>query len=120
MGNKILIVDDEPDLVKVAAFRLKKSGYEVMVAVNGRDALESVKKEKPNLILLDLRIPLISGQEVCKTLKSDDRFKNIPVIIFTASAERVSEKVVEMGADDYLIKPFNPEELLKKVKKFIT
>lgn len=119
MGKKILIVDDEPDLLMVAAFRLRKMGYEVLTARDGREALELAEKETPALIFLDLRLPLISGQEVCRRIKSDDRLKDIPVVLFTASSERISEKAKEIGADDYMIKPFGPEDFIKKVKKFL-
>jgi len=120
MPKKILIVDDEPDLLEVAAFRLKKSGYEVLSAADGRQALDIVKNDKPDLVLLDLRLPVIDGYDVCRRIKADDRFKNIHVILFTASAAGpASDKIGQTGADDCIIKPFESEELLKKVKKLI-
>jgi CheY-like chemotaxis protein len=120
MAKKILFVDDEPDLLTVATFRLKKSGYEVSTAVNGQEALDFVAQNPPDLILLDLRLPLVSGYEVCQRIKADEKLKKIPVILFTASATRdLSEKAKELGADDYLIKPFEAEVLLEKVKKFL-
>lgn len=119
MGKKILIIDDEPDLLKVATFRLRKSGYEVLTAVDGKGALDLLKREQPDLIFLDLRLPVMSGYEVCRSIKSDDRLKHIPVILFTASSDRISEKAKEMCADDYIIKPFEPEDLIEKIKKFL-
>ncbi len=120
MAKKILIVDDEIDLLRVTAFRLKNFGYDVLTAANGQEALELIEKDQPDLILLDLRIPLISGYEVCKKIKSDNKLKAIPVIIFTASAVGdLTEKMLDIGADDFIVKPFEPQELLEKIKKLI-
>jgi DNA-binding response OmpR family regulator len=118
--KRVLIVDDEPDILKTAIFRLKKAGYEIITAKDGKTGVELAKKEKPNLILLDVRLPLMDGYEVCQRLKSDDNFKKIPVIFLTASvANKIADKIKEFGAEDYIIKPFEPEELLDKVKKYI-
>jgi len=118
MAKKILIVDDEPDLLKVTVTRLETSGYEVLQAVSSEGALEVLKKNKPDLILLDLLLPDMQGDTLCKQLKSDKALKDIPIVLFTASIVRVPEKVKEMGADDYILKPFEPEDLLFKIKKF--
>jgi CheY-like chemotaxis protein len=120
MKKRILVVDDEPDLLKVTCFRLEKSGYEVLSAVNGKDALEMAGKECPDLVLLDLRLPLLNGPEVCARIKKDERLKHIPVIFFTASVQNLDEKVKACGAQGYIIKPFASEELLEKIKKFIS
>ena len=118
--KKILIVDDEIDLLKATAFRLEKSGYAILNAVNGQEAIDLAKREKPDLILLDLRIPIISGSEVCKILKEDDQMKHIPIIIFTASTSScILDKSKEAGADDCITKPFDAVELLAKIKKFL-
>jgi DNA-binding response OmpR family regulator len=119
MAKKILIVDDEPDILKVVIFRLKKSGYEVLSAVNGEEAIELIKANVPDLIFLDLRLPLLSGAEVCKQLKSNEKLKHIPIILFTASADTVKDILAKTKADDYIIKPFEPEVLLEKIRKFI-
>jgi len=121
MAKKILAVDDEPDVMSVSVVRLKHLGYEIIPAVDAEKALAILEKDTPDLILLDLLLPKMQGDELCKKLKSDDKFKHIPVIIFTASAIRPSlpEKIKEMGADDCILKPFEPEELLGKVKRFI-
>jgi len=120
MRKKVLIADDEEDILKLVAFRLDKAGYAVMTAANGREALDLAKKEKPDLILLDLRMPVMDGYELCRMLKSDERLKDIPVIFLTASsAVVVEQKTKEYRAEGYLIKPFKPEELLEKVKRFI-
>lgn len=120
MAKKILFVDDEPDLLKVATFRLKKAGYEVVQAVDGQEALDILAGgSPPDLILLDLRLPVVSGYEVCIKVKGDEKTKNIPVILFTASTQDIARKAKEWGAEDYLLKPFEPEVLLEKVKRLL-
>lgn len=118
MPKCILIVDDEPDLVKVTAFRLKKSGYDVLTSVDGKEALESIRNNPPDLVLLDLLLPRMSGDQVCREIKNDPKLKHIPVILFTATAVNIPDKVKEVGADDYLTKPFDPQELMEKVKRY--
>lgn len=120
MAKKILVVDDEPDLLDLIKFRFKKWGYDVIYAANGQEALDKIQREAPDLVVLDLRLPIISGHEVCKRIKADDNTKNIPVILFTASVSSdLGQKAKELGADDYIVKPFDPEALLGKVKKLI-
>lgn len=119
MAKKIMIIDDEPDILRLAIVRLETSGYEVIKAVDSEEALEILKKTRPDLILLDLLLPKMQGDELCVKLKSDAKTKDIPIILFTASVLRVPSKVREMGADDYIVKPFEPEELLYKIKRFI-
>ena len=120
MAKKILIVDDEVDILRATKIRLISFGYEVMTAGDGRSAIVLIQTNIPDLILLDLRLPQMSGDEICAWLKSDEKFKHIPVIIFTASSDaNTSKNVQESGADGYLIKPFAPEELLQAIKKFI-
>lgn len=121
MARRILVVDDEPDIMDVATVRLKHLGYEIIPAVDAEEALAILQNDTPDLILLDLLLPKMQGDELCKKLKADDRYKNIPVILFTASAMRTSlpDKVKEMGADACIMKPFEPEELLEKVRRFI-
>ncbi|MFA6282241.1 MAG: response regulator [Candidatus Omnitrophota bacterium] len=117
--KKILVVDDEPDILRVVAFRLKKAGYEVSTANNGKAALDFISVNKPDLILLDLRMPVMSGDEVCAYIRNDAALKDIPIILLTASSGAgIVENIREIKADDYLIKPFDPEVLLEKVKKW--
>lgn len=120
MRKKILIVDDEPDILRLTVIRLEGLGYEILQAIDSESALELLKKKRPDLILLDLLLPQMQGDELCKKLKSDIKFKDIPIILFTASIVRVPDKVKEIGAEDYIMKPFEPEELLYKIKKFIS
>ncbi len=118
--KKVLVVDDEPDILKVISFRLKKSGYEVLTAGDGKAALDLIAVNKPDLILLDLRMPVLSGEEVCAMLKASDELKTIPVILLTASSGgKIADKAKELRADDCMIKPFEAEILLEKVRKII-
>ena len=103
MKHKILVVDDEPDLIKLTVYRLKKAGYEVTTAVDGCQAVELVGEINPDLVLLDLNLPGIKGSEVCRQIKANDETKNIPVILFSASGDSsVAQKAKQLGADDYL------------------
>lgn len=118
MGKeRIMIVEDEKDIVKMLDYNLKKEGYDTTSARNGEAAIELAKKEIPDLIILDLMLPGIDGLEVCKTLKNDGKTKSIPVIMLTAKAQE-SDKIVglELGADDYITKPFSPRELIARIK----
>jgi len=119
MTNKILLIEDELDLVEVTKMRLEKSGYEVVTVPSGEAALGLVQNNPPNLILLDLLLTGMRGEDFCKKLKGDANLKHIPIILFTASASDLPKIVKEVGADDYITKPFEPEDLLSKVKKFI-
>ena len=119
MTNKILIVDDELDIAEVTKIRLEQSGYEVICVPDGEKAFTFLQNNIPDLILLDLLLPGIHGKEICKKLKCDDRLKAIPVILFTASASDIPKIAKEIGADDYITKPYESEGLLGKVKKFI-
>jgi CheY-like chemotaxis protein len=120
MPKRILVVDDEPDILKVIEVRLKAQGYEILTAVDGKEALDLIQQQKPDLVLLDLRLPVMDGYEVCRRMKSDNELKGIPVIILTATVpEKLAQKMEELKADDYMTKPFVPENLLKKVKKFV-
>jgi CheY-like chemotaxis protein len=119
MRKKILIVDDELELLEVTATRLETSGFKVVKAASSEEALKKLRKAKPDLILLDLLLPEMQGEDLCRKLKSSAAYRKIPVILFTASAVRIDEKSKETGADDYILKPFEPEDLLFKIKKYI-
>ncbi|MCK5306571.1 MAG: response regulator [Candidatus Omnitrophica bacterium] len=120
MSGRILVVDDEPDVLKVVTFRLGKMGHQIFSAVTGEEALDMVAKEAIDLVFLDLRMPGIDGSEVCKRIKSDERLKSIPVILLSASnASAMSEIVDECKADGYLVKPFDVEDLIETVNRFI-
>ena len=120
MGKKILVVDDEIQLVEMVKLRLQANGYIVLTAGDGQEALEKARKEKPDLIILDLMLPKIDGYKVCRMLKFDKIYKAIPIIIFTAKAQQKDEELgKEMGADAYIAKPFEPEVLLEKMKELL-
>jgi DNA-binding response OmpR family regulator len=119
--KKILVVDDEVDLVKTIQFALEAEGYEVLVSHNGEDALNQSRKENPDLILLDLMLPKLDGYKVCRLLKFDERYKHIPILMLTAKTQQ-KDKLLgkETGADEYITKPFDMEELMEKIKKYLS
>jgi len=120
MAKKILLVDDEKDLVETLAFRLEASNYEVVKAHDGQDGLDKARSVHPDLIILDLMLPKMDGYKVCRMLKFDEKFKKIPIIIFTARAQESDKKMgAEVGADAYITKPFEPKELLGKIKELL-
>lgn len=120
MAKKILIIDDEPELVKAVEVRLKTSGYEVDVAYGGEAGLVKAKETKPDLILLDLIMPVMDGYEVAKELMADSETEQIPIIIFTASQKRDLEASCrELGIADFIKKPFETAELLSMVNEII-
>lgn len=120
LSKKILVVDDEQELVGLIQARLEASGYTVFVAYDGQEALEKARDEKPDLILLDVMMPKMDGYQVCRFLKFDENYQHIPVILLTARGQE-RDKVVgkEVGADDYITKPFDNQLLLNKIQKFI-
>jgi len=120
MGKLILIIDDEPDILTIIKYRLEKAGYHIITAGDGEEGFDAVKKNKPDLVLLDMRIPKMIGVEVCKKIKSDTELKNIPVVFITASQRtHVAQITEKFGAQDFIIKPFEPEELLSKIRRLI-
>lgn len=117
-SKKILIVDDEEDLVETVRFPLEMEGYHVLVSHNGEEALDQARIENPDLILLDLMLPKVDGYEVCHRLKSDDRYKHIPILMLTAKSQEKDMMLgMETGANEYITKPFDIRDLLKKVKE---
>ncbi len=116
MGDRILIVDDEPDLLELVRVNLDQAGYAIETATSGRDALAAVRRSPPDLIVLDLMLPDLSGTEVCRRIRSDPTLATIPVIMLTAKAAEVDRVVgFEVGADDYVTKPFSIRELSLRV-----
>lgn len=120
MAKKILIVDDEAELVDLVKIRLEAAGYEVAKAFDGQEGLDKAKLEKPDLILLDIMMPKMDGYKVCGLLKMDARFKKIPIILFSAKAQKEdAELAKEVGADLYITKPFEAPVLLAKIKELL-
>lgn len=118
--KKILIVDDEIDLVEMLTIRLEANNYQVISSADGQDGLDKARTEKPDLIILDLMLPKIDGYKVCRMLKFDEKYKRIPIILFTARAQESDMRLgEEVGADAYLTKPFEPDILLGKVAELL-
>ncbi len=116
-NKKILVADDEPDVLQLVSMNLKNAGFNVLKAEDGMTALTLAREAAPALIVLDLMLPEMSGLEVCKVLKKEPGTAQIPIIMLTAKAEEVDRIVgLELGADDYLTKPFSPRELVLRVK----
>lgn len=118
MAKKILTCDDEKNIVRLIQVNLERQGYEVVTAYNGRECLEVVKKENPDLIVLDLMMPEMTGFEVLDTLKKDPETEHIPVIMLTARTQ--DQDVLrgwQAGVECYLTKPFNPMELVTFIKR---
>ena len=120
MKQKILVVDDEPEAVELVGFNLKQAGYDVISASDGEEALKKAKAHLPALVVLDWMLPEMEGVEVCKLMRRDAATANIPVIMLTAKASEIDRVLgLELGADDYLTKPFSPRELVLRVKKIL-
>ncbi|MCX5668252.1 MAG: response regulator [Candidatus Omnitrophica bacterium] len=118
--NRILLVDDEPDFVEILRVILENSNYEVTVAYDGEEGLERAKKDKPDLIILDINLPKIRGFDVCRKLKVDKNFKNIPIIMLSAAFQPNDIKFGEaMGADAYITKESESQALLEKVRELL-
>jgi DNA-binding response OmpR family regulator len=118
--SKILIVDDEPEAVELVEFNLEQAGYAVVTAADGAEALDKARTNSPSLIVLDLMLPEITGLEVCKMLRRDPATSAIPIVMLTAKAAEIDRVLgLELGADDYLTKPFSPRELVLRVKKLL-
>jgi len=116
-NKKILVADDEPDVLQLVSLNLKNAGFNVLKAEDGMSALTQARESMPALIVLDLMLPEMSGLEVCKVLKKETATAQIPIIMLTAKGEEVDRIVgLELGADDYLTKPFSPRELVLRVK----
>lgn len=118
--GKILVVDDEEDILELVRYNLKREGYDVICAEDGNQALDRVSKHMPDLVLLDIMLPGVDGFDVCKTMKNDSKTAHIPVIMLTAKSEE-SDMVsgLEVGADDYISKPFSPRILVARVKAML-
>ena len=118
--SKILVVDDEPEAVELVEFNLKQAGYDVVTAGDGAEALKKARTVLPGLVLLDLMLPEVDGLEVCKMLRRDPATAGIPIIMVTAKAAEIDRILgLELGADDYITKPFSPRELVLRVKKML-
>lgn len=118
--GRVLVVDDEPDLIRVLEFGLKASGYTVEVASDGQEGLKKAREIKPDVILLDLMLPKLDGYKVCRLLKFDDRFKHIPIIILSARTQEGDQTLaLEMGANRFVTKPYDFSEILGYIETLL-
>lgn len=119
--KKVLCIEDEPEMIDLIKLILERKGFEVLGAVGGKEGLEVIRREMPDLILLDLMMPEVDGWEVFRQMRADERLKDIPVIVVTAKAQSI-DKVLGLHiakVDDYVTKPFGPQELLRSVNKVL-
>ena len=115
--EKILVVDDEDNILELLKFNLENNSYKVVTASNGDEALKLARSEEPNLILLDLMLPGLDGYELCKEIRRDVNLSHTPIIMITAKSEELDKILgLELGADDYITKPFSIREMLARVK----
>ena len=120
MSRKILIADDEPNIVTALEFLLQKNGYEVLVARNGDVALALVEQHKPDLVLLDVMMPVKSGYEVCQRMRERPDWREIKIVMLTAKGREVEmNKGLSVGADLYITKPFSTQELVQKINALL-
>lgn len=116
-SKQVLVVDDEEDILELVRFNLSKEGYQVKCTTSGEEAIESIRKARPDLMVLDLMLPGMDGFEVARFLKRDPETRNIPIVMLTAKTEEVDVLTgLEMGADDYVTKPFSPRILAARIK----
>ena len=120
LRNRILIIDDQPFIIKLIQYNLKKNGYETITETDGIRAFEIIDEIAPDLILLDIRMPKISGTELCRRIRKKENMKNIPVIILTGQPDNNTEdEAKESGATDFMTKPFSPQELVEKIDDYL-
>jgi len=115
--HRILVVDDDRDVVRLMRGYLEQAGYQVLVAYNGENAMHTIRRERPDLVLLDLMLPDLDGRDITRTVRSDDGLKHTPIIMLTARVDDTDKIVgLEIGADDYVTKPYNPREVVARVR----
>jgi two-component system alkaline phosphatase synthesis response regulator PhoP len=118
--GKILVVDDEVYILHILDFSLSAEGFEVITANNGELGIEKARQEKPNLIVLDIMMPVLDGYETCRRLKRDAETKNIPVVLLTAKGRDIDKRLgYEVGAVDYIVKPFSPNRLIGRIQEIL-
>jgi two-component system, OmpR family, alkaline phosphatase synthesis response regulator PhoP len=118
--KRILVVDDEIYIVHILEFSLTMEGYQVLTASDGEEALSVIEQERPDLVVLDIMMPKLDGYEVCRRLRQDEQFQNLPVILLSAKGRPIDREAgLEAGADDYITKPFSPRKLLEKMRELL-
>ncbi len=114
--KRVLVVDDEIYIVHILEFTLTMEGYEVLTAADGEEALRRIANDSPDLVVLDIMMPRMDGYEVLRRLRADDEFRHLPVILLSAKGRPIDRETgLEIGADDYIVKPFSPRRLLEKI-----
>lgn len=118
--KKILLVDDEPDIIEILQFMLESQGYECITATDGEEGLKKAREINPDIIILDVMMPKINGYKICRLLKFDNKYKDIPILMLTARSQD-EDKLIgeETGADEYITKPFEVDEVIETIKKYI-
>ena len=120
MPKTIVLAEDEPHIARLVIFKLEREGYTVIWAKDGGEALESIASNKPDLVLLDIMMPIMDGYEVLKKVKEQENLKSIPVIMLTAKGqEKDIVRGFNLGSEDYIVKPFRPAELAARIKKVL-
>ena len=118
--KRVLVIEDDKDIIELVKYNLEKDGFQVAASVDGATGLAQVRKTPPDLLILDLMLPKLSGLEICKEVRKDVSLNRLPVLILTAKGEEADRVVgLELGADDYVTKPFSPRELVARVKALL-
>ncbi len=116
-GERILVIEDEKNIIELLRYNLEKEGYRVQAILKGDEGLEEAKKNRPDLLLLDVMLPGMNGFEICRALRQNEKTADLPIIMLTAKAEEIDQVLgFEIGADDYITKPFSPRQLLARIK----
>jgi two-component system alkaline phosphatase synthesis response regulator PhoP len=119
--GKVLVVDDEVNITQILEFSIGSEGFEVITAQNGEEAIERARRELPDLIILDIMMPKIDGYEACRILKANPLTKNIPVVLLTAKGRDIDRRLgYEVGATDYIVKPFSPNKLIERIHRLLS
>ena len=120
MAKRVLVCDDEPYIVESVSYVVRKAGYEVLVAEDGEEALRAAREERPDLVFLDIMMPRLSGYEVCRRLKQDPATRDIYIVMLTARGQQEDEqKALELGADEFMTKPFSPRKMRAKLEEVL-
>jgi DNA-binding response OmpR family regulator len=118
--KKVLIVDDEADIIEILQFVLEAQGYECITALDGEEGLKLARESNPDLIILDVMMPKMNGYKICRLLKFDEKYKNIPILMVTARAQDKDKEIgEETGANEYITKPFQVDYVIEKVKSYL-
>jgi DNA-binding response OmpR family regulator len=119
--GRILVVDDEVNITQILQFSIGAEGFEVLPAQNGEEAIEKARREQPDLIILDIMMPKIDGYEACRILKANPLTRHIPVVLLTAKGREIDKRLgYEVGATDYIVKPFSPNKLIERIHRLLS